>query len=197
MENAIDTICKMVCSDGSVYLIQNEQPFFILSVSLGDIIALVGLGLSYFFFWKQIDETRKENKKNLRDTWLLEVIIEPNLEQISDFYNKCIKEVEDDLKQLKKQFNILTAVDFKTSLAQTKRKHKESKKISLEHFQDLIRATEPDLSNEVDDILDKLIDDITSLLDKHERYDESSNEVREIILRNKQSLLSALYKSIR
>ncbi|MCQ2076706.1 MAG: hypothetical protein MJZ20_06705 [Bacteroidaceae bacterium] len=197
MDAIIDTLYQVIYSGDSALILQPHQPMFSWTISCGDILTLLGLALTYYLFWRQLEENRKDGKKNIRDTWLLEVIIEPNMEQINQFYTDCISGVEDDLKNLSVQYSNTTAKELSSNLAQRKRFYKDSKKDSLDHFQSLIRATEPKLANEIDGTLDSLIDDITKLLDGYEGYTETSKVVKKTLLQNKQKFIATLYGSIK
>ena len=197
MDAIIDTLYQVIYSGDSALILQPHQSMFSWTISCGDILTLLGLALTYYLFWRQLEENRKDGKKNIRDTWLLEVIIEPNMEQINQFYTDCISGVEDDLKNLSVQYSNTTAKELSSNLAQRKRFYKDSKKDSLDHFQSLIRATEPKLANEIDGTLDSLIDDITKLLDGYEGYTETSKVVKKTLLQNKQKFIATLYGSIK
>lgn len=197
MDAIVDTLYQVIYTGGSALVLQPHQYMFSWTISCGDILTLLGLALTYYLFWRQLKENRKDGKKNLRDTWLLEVIIEPNMEQINRFYTDCISGVEDDLKRLSELYSNTTAKELSSNLAQRKRYYKDSKKDSLDHFQSLIRATEPELAGEIDGILDSLIDDITKLLDGYEGYAEASKAVKKTLLHNKQIFIAALYGSIK
>ena len=197
MDAIIDTLYQVIYSGDSALILQPHQSMFSWTISCGDILTLFGLALTYYLFWRQLEEKRKDGKKNIRDTWLLEVIIEPNMEQINQFYTDCISGVEDDLKNLSVQYSNTTAKELSSNLAQRKRFYKDSKKDSLDHFQYLIRATEPKLANEIDGTLDSLIDDITKLLDGYEGYTETSKVVKKTLLQNKQKFIATLYGCIK
>lgn len=197
MDAIVDTLYQVIYSGDSALILQPHQSMFSWTISCGDILTILGLTLTYYLFWRQLKENRKDGRKNIRDTWLLEVIIEPNMEQINQFYTDCISGVEDDLKKLSVQYSNTTAKELTSNLAQRKRFYKDSKKDSLDHFQSLIRATEPKLANEIDGTLDSLIDDITKLLDGYEGYTETSKVVKKTLLQNKQKFIATLYGSIK
>lgn len=197
MDAIVDTLYQVIYSGDSALILQPHQSMFSWAISCGDILTILGLALTYYLFWRQLKENRKDGRKNIRDTWLLEVIIEPNMEQINQFYTDCISGVEEDLKKLSVQYSNTTAKELTSNLAQRKRFYKDSKKDSLDHFQSLIRATEPKLANEIDGTLDSLIDDITKLLDGYEGYTETSKVVKKTLLQNKQKFIATLYGSIK
>lgn len=197
MDAIVDTLYQVIYSGDSALVLQPHQSIFSWTFTCGDILTILGLALTYYLFWRQLKENRQDGKKNLRDTWLLEVIIEPNMEQVDQFYTECIHGVEEDLKKLSEQFSKISAKELSNNLAQKKRFYKDSKKESLDHFQSLIRATEPSLANKLDGILDSLIDEITNLLDGYEGYTENSKVVKNTLLQNKQIFIAALYGSIK
>ena len=190
-----DTLYKIIQTGNDVYVMHHATIFDYISV--GDILTILGLFLTYMLFRKQLKETRKENIKGIKAQWFLEVVIEPNLETIKKFYDDAVSNVKHSITLLNTSFSKKTAQDFSTLLAKEKRKYKNDLKDDLGHVRSLIKATKPELSTDFDAKLDELIDIITDILDGHQNYDDSSKEVKNKLLENQQELLAILYTTIK
>ena len=188
----MDTLYRIIQTDSDMYVMHHTV--FWDYISVGDIVTVFGLLLTYFLFKRQLTETRKENTKGIKAQWFLEVVIEPHLETIKKFYEDSVSKVNQSLELLKSSFSEKTAEDFSTLLAKEKRKYKKDLKDDLGHIRSLIKATKPELSKDFDAKLDDLVDVITELLDQS--YDDSSKEVKNNLLENQQELLAILYKTI-
>lgn len=190
----MDTLYRIIQTDSDMYVMHHTV--FWDYISVGDIVTVLGLLLTYCLFKRQLTETRKENIKGIKAQWFLEVVIEPHLETIKKFYDDSVSNVKQSMTILKSSFSKKTAQDFSTLLAKEKRKYKNDLKDDLGHIRSLIKATKPELSKDFDAKLDDLVDVITALLDQHQSYEDSSKEVKNKLLENQQELLAILYKTI-
>ena len=182
----VDTIYKIIQNADVVYIISHKT--LLDYISIGDILTIGGLVLTYFLFKKQLTETRNENINGIRAQWFLEVVVEPNLGTIKNFYDNSVSKVKDSLVSLNSFYSKKTAQDFSIILAKEKRKYKDDLKDDLGHIRSLINATKPELSKDFDAKLDELIDIITKLLDEHLNYNDSTKDVKNKLLENQQEL---------
>lgn len=189
---AVDTLLTAVPLEDAILVLQKDPSLFSLTITFGDILTLLGmLGTISVFCW-QLCKTREERNENLRSTWFLEVIVQPNMKMINDFYDKVIKDADEKIKQLAQKYNDGGAAkELNKDLAQYQRDMKDEIKFTLGHFQSLLKASEPKISNEVDGVLDDLVDISTKFLDDYEDFDGTSIKVK--ALNNKQRFISKLY----
>lgn len=191
----LDTICKVVFAKDSLVVVQEPEPFFYFNISTGDILTIVGMVCSVGVFCWQLCQSRKEYKENLRSIWFLQVIVQPSMKEISEFYDKVITDTDNNKKALSAKFNNgESAKDVSTDLARCKRSLKNEVKTSLGGFQCLLKASEPDVADEIDSILDNLVDVVTRVIDGYESYSDGQTCKVEV-LANKQEFLSKIYSA--
>lgn len=189
---AVDTLLRAVPLDETTLILQQEQSVFSMTVTFGDVLALLGMIGSVGVFWWQLYKTREERRENLRSTWFLEVIVQPNMNMINDFYDKVIKDADEKVNLLSQKYNSDGAAkELNNELAQYQRDLKNEIKFTLGHFQSLLKASEPKISNEIDSVLDDLVDISTKFLDGYEDFIGTSFKLK--ALNNKQQFVSKLY----
>lgn len=192
---AVDTLARAVPLDNTTLILQPETELFSWNISFGDIIALIGMIGSIGVFCWELYHTRKENRNNLRSTWFLEVIIQPNMEMINSFYDKVIEEADSKVKLLSNNYNNGgVAKEINEDLAKFQRELKDYVKTSLGHFQILLKASEPKIANEIDTVLDDLVDILTIHIDGYEDFNGASIKMK--ALNNKQKFVSKLYSGL-
>lgn len=191
---AIDTLGRLIPrEDGSYLFLQEDTPFLSLTVSLGDILTIIGMGASFFAFWWQLSNSRKANRENLRSTWFLEVIVQPNIEMISKFYEDIIQTCDNETLNLSEKYKkSAPAITLNDELAKKQRELKNDIKTSLDHFIYILKASEPNVADNIETILDELVDIVTNHIDG---YEDNSFSVKPKVLDNKQKFISELYKS--
>jgi hypothetical protein len=192
----IDTIGKIIYHKDGFFLLQNEPSIFSWNITFGNILTVVGLLVSVWTFGYQLRKSNKERKANLRSTWFFKVIVEPNLDMISKFYDKVIEQADDARKNLRTEFkNGEAGIKLSEELAKQKRSIKDFIKSSLGHFQTVLMASEPEISEKVDHVLDDLVDISTKFIDCYET-DDGDTSIKADALNNKQKMISELYKGL-
>ncbi len=188
----IDTLYNAQCEATNGVI---DCTLFFDYISLGDILTIASMFLTFCLFKKQLKETRNENVKGIKAQWFLEVVVEPNLEIIRRFYEDTVSNVKQSVITLNNSFPIETAQNFSIILAKEKRKYKDDLKDELGHVRSLINATKPELSKNIDANLDELVDIITTLLDDHQSYD-ITRDVKNKLMENQTKMLAILYTTI-
>ena len=189
---AVDTVFRVVPLDDTFVMLQAESSLLTKSISVGDILTLIGMLGSVAAFCWQLCKTGKERKENLRSSWFLDVVVQPNMEMINEFYDKIINDTDFKVNELSDRYESGGAAkDLNTDLAKYQRNLKDEIKTSLGHFQALVKASEPAIFNEIELVLDDLVDIVTKWLDGYEDYNKDS--VKSKALYNKQQFISKLY----
>lgn len=190
----IDTLYKVVCDDNIVYVITPSETWFSTTITVGDMIAILSMIGSIIVFWCQLDKSRKENRENIRSTWFLRIIVEPNMTMIDAFYANIIEKVDNITKELYLKYEQgCAAKELHNEVSKQQRFLKNDKESNLGQFQILLRVSHPTISKRVDDVLDKLVDIITEHVQSYEQYNEEYS-VKESVLENKCLIVSELYK---
>lgn len=192
---ALDTLLCNTEHNEVCSTLSNNESWFSYNVSVGDILTILGFLLTVFIFVKQLHESRKEAKANLRSNWFLDVIVQPNMSLINDLYVKIIDITNETRASLHQRYdNSDSAKDINLDLAKRQREAKDYIKNFFDHFRTLLMASEPMIANEADTIVDELVDIVTRYMDDYESNDTES--CKRIVLANKAKLVSVLYKGL-
>lgn len=80
--NSSKIICDTVCAISSDCI---QRGCMLCSITLGDILTILGFVIAIWQFTKQMKESRKVNDAAQRENWFLNVIVLPQLDQIMIF----------------------------------------------------------------------------------------------------------------
>ena len=192
---ALDTL-NWITADEGMCSVMAEKPFwFSYTVSIGDILTVLGFVVTLYIFYGQLKESRKEGKANLRSNWFLEVIVQPNMVTINDLYINIVEKTDQNRAALQKRYESSdSAKHINLDLAKKQRETKDYIKGFFEHFRTLLNASEPVIANQTDSIVDELVDIVTKHMDNYESDDTESCKRK--VLANKEKLITALYKGL-
>lgn len=192
---ALDTLYRITAYDG-IYSVVAEKPFwFSYTVSIGDILTVLGFAVTLYIFYRQLKESRKEGKANLRSNWFLEVIVQPNMAAINDLYVNVVEKANQNRAALRKRYeNSESAKEINLDLAKRQREAKDYIKDFFDHFRALLMASEPAIADQTDSIIDELVDIVTEHMDDYESGDTESCKRK--VLANKEKLIAVLYKGL-
>ena len=191
----LDTLYRITAYEG-MYSVMSEKPFwFSYTVSIGDILTVLGFAVTLYIFYRQLKESRKEGKANLRSNWFLEVIVQPNMAAINDLYVNVVEKANQNRAALRKRYeNSDSAKEINLDLAKRQREAKDYIKDFFDHFRALLMASEPAISDQTDSIIDELVDIVTEHLDDYKSGDMESCKRK--VLANKEKLIAVLYKGL-
>lgn len=172
---------------------ENSTNFF--SITMGDLITLLGILIATWQFSKQMIETRRNTTQNNRLNWFLNVIVLPQLNPINDFYKELIRMVIADKGMLNEKRAECSEIDFMVELAAVKRNKKAKINAFYDHFVSLIKSYNVEMARNVSDEIMELEDVVTALLDDTTHLNEE--KVRREILQNKQRIIGLLNQGMR
>ena len=191
----LDTLYRIMVDEG-MYSVMAEKPFwFSYTVSIGDILTILGFVVTLYIFYRQLKESRREGKNNLRSNWFLDVIVQPNMAAINELYVNIVEETNKSRALLRQRYdNSDSAKDINLDLAKKQREAKDSIKDFFDHFRTLLMASEPGIANQTDAIVDELVDIVTKHMDDYESDDYETCKRK--VLANKVKLIAVLYKGL-
>ena len=194
-DQALDTLYHITAADGVYSVLAEKSSKFSFAVSIGDILTVFGLAVTLYIFYRQLNESRKEGKDNLRSKWFLDVIVQPNLDSINDLYIKIVKKTNQDRNALRQRcVNSDSAEDINLDLAKKQREAKDSIKEFFDHFRTLLMASEPGIARQTDAIVDELVDIVTKYMDDYKSDDTEFYKRK--VLANKVKLIVVLYNGL-
>ena len=192
-KSVMDTLYRVTAEDGVYSVLADKQSWFTFNVSIGDILTVLGFVVTLYIFYRQLKESRKEAKSNLRSNWFLDVIVQPNMGAINDLYVDIVNKTNENRSLLHQRYdNSESAKDINLDLAKKQREAKDYIKSFFDHFRTLLMASEPSIAGETDAIVDELVDIVTKHMDDYESNDTES--CKRLVLANKVKLVSVLYK---
>lgn len=183
------------CSDAS--------GFFQSTLSLGDIITylltIIGLIVAIYQFNKQMKEarsqfieqmvdTRQQAETNQRQTWFLNVIIVPQIDNIKTFYNELQKKITELRTELKRDISGAPSDGIHVLVAKRQNECKAEINSFYDHFSALVSSSNKQMGTDVINIGNKLEDICTELI---ESYNEERN-IKEMLFANEQQLFTTL-----
>lgn len=165
------------------------------TISIGDIIAFATILIGIYQFNKQAKLSRKEKDLTQRETWFLNVIVEPQLPLLDEFYQALIKEISKQRNDLSSCSQRLNNNTFLNKIAKYKRENKEKIAARFNHLEALVRSYSGSLAGKLSDYVILLQDICVDLLDRYS--EQMNNEAIQIrILRHQQAVLSLLNKGL-
>lgn len=173
-----------------------DTGLFKKEIAVGDILTILGFCITYYLFWRQIKEARKDYRTNQRDSWMLNVVIQPYIENLNEMYANLTTLVDKEVKQLKEKPVKGDKAKRINDIAKLKRKLKVLINDFYDPFVNLLGATDKHTASSVESLASDLIDISTSLIDNHAEYKDIQT-VRRPILDNKQKVVAALYASMK
>lgn len=194
-DQVLDTLYRITVSNGVYSIVADKPSWFSYGVSIGDILTVLGFAVTLFIFYRQLKESRKEGKANLRSNWFLEVIVQPNMAAINELYVEIVEKTNQNRAALRRRYeNSDSAKDINLDLAKKQREAKNYIKDFFDHFRTLLMASEPVIAGQTDAIVDELVDIVTKHMDDFESGDTESCKRK--VLSNKVKLIAVLYKGL-
>lgn len=173
--------------------VENSTNF--ISITMGDLITLIGICIAIWQFRKQMIETRNTTTKNNKLNWFLNVIVLPQLNPINDFYKELITIIIADKSLLNEKRDECDETDFMVELAAVKQSRKTKINDFYDHFVSLIKSYNTEMARNVSAEIMELEDIVTALLDDSNSLNEE--KIRRDILQNKQRIIGLLNQGMR
>lgn len=175
---------------------KEEYGIFKHEITVGDILTIVGFIITVGLFIWQIREARKDYRTSQRDSWMLNVVIQPYIEHINELYDRLTDLLDKEIAQLKNKGNKGDKSKRNNEIAKLKKKTKGIVNDFFVHFITLLGATDKVTASKIDKLSSDLIDKCTSLIDGYADYVDKKT-VTEPVLDNKQKVVAALYASMK
>lgn len=169
--------------------------WFECKVTIGDVLTLIGIIIAIWQFSCSSKESRNQALSNQKETWFLNVIVLPQLDEINQFYQKLIEKIGAD----KKQVSVLRKENYDQctlKIAELKQQRKQEINNCFDHIIALVMSYDVKLGREVSDVIMKLEDTYVEMIDYFVK-DKDVENVRAIILQNEQILISQLNRGLR
>jgi len=163
-------------------------------LSAGDIISISGIGIAVLvFILERINSSRADNQRAKQD-WFLNVVVEPNMNSISDFYSNLLDVLEKSPKELESLvLNPLTIAKAEKMKSFIKNKDK-----FITEFNTAIRSFDPIMAKKIDSLLRRTQDIFTNYIDTIGSDSPTDySVVKRQMDRSKTALYSILFEGIK
>jgi hypothetical protein len=169
---------------------------FKAEITIGDCLTALSMLVSLGVFCWQLWKSRKDHREDTRSRWFLDVVVMPNLESISKLYDDATKKADEFVVLLNGMFTNNKGVkDIHRELAKKQRELKDLVKVTYDHFQAVVGATEKEVSKKLNKKVDELVDILTNYVDAYEKYEDGTS-IKEKVLKNHQDILAILYNGL-
>lgn len=197
IELCLNTDLFIVCQCDSQYLTNNgfwaSMGKWLSTISFGEVLTIVCTVVGFIIAIKQYktssNNSREQAQRNQRESWFLQVIVLPQLSDINKFYSDLLALAAKD-KGIVESLCSLCHNEFTLEMAKLQEDSKDAINQFFDHISALVKSYNPELGQQVDDIVMELEDCYVNILNAYARKEEV--RVREKILENKQKLISVL-----
>lgn len=187
----------IVCRCDSLYLANNgfgaPMGKWLSTISFGEVLTIVctvvGFIIAIHQYKTSSKSSREQAQRNQRESWFLQVIVLPQLNDINKFYSDLLVLASKD-KGIVESLCNLCYNEFTLEIAKLQESSKDAINQFFDHISALVKSYNPELGQQVDNIVMELEDCYVNILNAYARKEEV--RVREIFLENKQKLIAAL-----
>ena len=92
--------CKCYHQCESVGSVQNEYNFFSTDL-FANLVSAGALLITLVIFIIQTRQARKEQRRTIKENWFLTIVLQPNMEELDEFYKAEAAQLETQIKRLR------------------------------------------------------------------------------------------------
>lgn len=192
----VDTLLqdKCLCDSLLCQVVQPEQASWFTTISFGDTLTilctLIGLGIAILQYRHSSRESRVQSQRNQRETWFLQVIVLPQLENINNFYINLLKSLDEDKMAIQKYGKEQCHQDYLNKMAEIQDSRKTEINNFFDHISALVKSYDKCLGGKVEEVVMELEDIYVRILEIYGNEGEAKE--REEVLGNKEKLVAIL-----
>lgn len=175
--------CEIIQADKA-----EEHNFFSTDL-FANLVSAIALIITLVIFIIQTRQSRKEQKRTINENWYLTIILQPNMEELDQFYKEEAKQLEALINKLKARHGKET-----TEKAKANKILRELKNDFFNHFILMVQGYDVNIAQEAENILSELTDLNSNCIDQYNRVNIVDGKRR--VFENKAKLINALYKGI-
>ena len=185
----------------SAYFIKQEQNSMVATEAIkkieetlknewyGNFVSSLAILVTFIIFIFQYRYDVKDRRRNTNENWYMNVIIQPNLCEINEYYEKLITLLQSKIKQLKTK--------QKNQTLEKARAVKDLKYLSkdfVDYFVTILQSYDTSLAGRVENILNNLQDKMSEWVDEYDNV--QIDNCKRDIFENKADLVNELYSCI-
>ena len=154
-----------------------------------NLVSVGALIITLIIFIIQSRQARKEQKRTINENWYLTIILQPNMEELDEFYKKEANQLEALINKLKARHGKET-----TEKAKANKILREIKNDFFNHFILMVQGYDVNIAQEAENILNELTDFNSNCIDQYSKINIVDSKRK--VFENKAKLINALYKGI-
>lgn len=154
-----------------------------------NLIATIGLIITLLITIYDNWKSRKVQKKALQENWYFSIIVQPNLNNIEEFYSSTVKCLNEGMTKLKGKGKV-TPID-KARLNKT---YKSIKNRFSFNFVTLVQSYDVELASCVNNQINDLQDFVSKSIDNYKNGNDE--EINKVIMDYKTKLIGLLYHGV-
>lgn len=186
----IDSIsCR--CDLNSKIMMEGEgdKNSFFSTDLFANLVSAGALLITLIIFIIQTRQTRKEQRRTIKENWYLTIILQPNMEELDDFFKEEAEQLETQINKLRGRHGKET-----TEKAKSLKILRDLKNDFFNHFILMVQGYDVNIAQKAEDILNELADLNSECIDHYNKVNIADNKRK--VFENKAKLINVLYNGI-
>lgn len=168
---------------------EKEEPNFFGTDLFANLVSTGALLITLIIFIIQTRQARKEQSRTINENWYLTIILQPNMEELDEFYKEEAKQLETQIHKLKGRHGKET-----TEKAKSLKSLRDLKNEFFNHFILMVQGYNVQIAQDAENILNELADLNSECIDHFSIVNIADS--KRLVFENKAKLINTLYKGI-
>ena len=168
---------------------RKEELNFFGTDLFANLVSAGALLITLIIFIIQTWQARKEQRRTINENWYLSIILQPNMDELDEFYKEEAQQLDTQINKLKGRHGKET-----TEKAKSIKLLRDLKNDFFNHFILMVQGYDVNIAQNAEDILNELTDLNTDCIDHFNKVNIADS--KRLVFENKAKLINALYKGI-
>lgn len=191
-DSSICNVDSSACScvfKSEIKMPEEEKLNFFGTDLFANLVSAGALLITLVIFMIQTRQARKEQRRTIKENWYLTIILQPNMDELSNFYKNEAAQLETQIKKLRGRHGKDTIEKAKSIKIL-----RDLKNDFFNHFILMVQGYDVNIAQTAEDILNELTDLNSDCIDHYNKV--SIADAKRKVFENKAKLINALYKGI-
>ena len=168
---------------------EKEEHNFFGTDLFANLVSAGALIITLIIFIIQTRQARKEQRRTINENWYLTIILQPNMDELDEFYKNEANQLETLINKLKARHGKET-----TEKAKSIKSLRDLKNEFFNHFILMVQGYDVHIAQEAENVLNDLADLNSEWIDHYSKVNIADS--KRLVFENKAKLINALYKGI-
>lgn len=168
---------------------EKEEHNFFGTDLFANLVSAGALIITLIIFIIQTRQARKEQRRTINENWYLTIILQPNMDELDEFYKNEANQLEKLINKLKSRHGKET-----TEKAKSIKSLRDLKNEFFNHFILMVQGYDVHIAQEAENVLNDLADLNSEWIDHYSRVNIADS--KRLVFENKAKLINVLYKGI-